>query len=399
MPEAVRKEEDEQKELDREDERALFAQAIADDPDISDDDKGSFLGATEKREEKEEKEEKEEVEQNPAKQKEEADDTNQPSVDHETTGFEWLEDLPEEKRDLARGIVNRQGQQIARLDQRVRSHLGQLRPAQRLISELQRKVRQFENDQPKQTQGGFDGEANKRAYNDRIDSEYKEFPEEADKLKTLYAESLDGVLRSIPAPQPERKQQAQTGPDPQNEMQHLSTAYSDWGERRFSPEFNQWIRTQPQDMQQILNSPFAADNIALLDAFTESYPDWEAPQQPKNFYSVQQAQHSPLFRGWAEAEGINPDTNFGSMPDIERDWILNRFKSDLASAYADDDGEVEQDDRSQKLANRRKQQLKDRSPGSRRTAVRPGQQIDLDTEEGQRAYFKMLVDDDPDLRN
>jgi len=394
-----------QKESDQQDidERALFAQSIADDDDISEDEKTAILG------------EADEAPAAAAADEGDGDEAAAPAATDESkapavepgeptpaAGFDWLEDLAEEKRAKAKEFIEKQGQQIARLDQRVRSHLGQLRPAQKMITQLQRENHQLRTNPPK-PQTGFDAANTLKAYSDKIDREYEDFPEEAEKLKTLFKESLDGVLQALPAPEKARVPQAPSGPDPRNELQHLSTAYSDWGERRFSPEFDGWVRTQPEDVRQLLNSPFAADNIALLDAFTQSNPSWEPPQRPEDFYSVHQAQHSPLFRGWAEAEGINPDTNFGAVPDYERDRILTRFKTDLASVYADDNGaeqHVEQQGgKGRRLAQRRSQQLKDRDPGSRRTSVIPGKPIDLDTKEGQRALFEQMIADDPDLRN
>jgi hypothetical protein len=331
---------------------------------------------------------------------EQADDGDAGEVAPEPTGLEWLEELPEEKRTGAKDFIERQGQASARLEQRVSSHLGQLRPAQRTIAQLQTKIRQMADQAPAANPitNNPTVEAQKKAYNEWVDSEYEDFPEEAAKLKTRYAESLDGVLGAIPAPQ-QRPAPTLAGPNPREERMHLEQAYSDWGERRYSPEFDQWIATQQPDTKQLLNSPFAADNVALLDAFTRDNPDWTSPQTPDAFHSLQQARHSPLFRGWAEAEGINPDANPATLPDYQRDMILSRFKQELTTVQNELHAESENDPKVERLAQRRSNQLKDRGPGSRRVGIKPGEQINLDTEEGQRAYYKQLIASDPELKD
>lgn len=365
-------------------ERALFDKAVADDPDVE-------VVAAEKEPEEEPEEPQEEQE---AEQGKEVEVKDQPKEEKKPTGLEWLDEIPEDIRTKAQDIINRQGQAIARLDQRVKSHLGQLQPAQRTIAQLQQKLRQMEAQTP-ESPVIPNVDAKRKAYNDWIDKEYNEFPEEAAKLKKQFSDSLDGVLGELPAP-PKPQPMTMAGPDRREEVQHLATAYSDWGERRFSPEFNQWFTTLDADSKQLLNSPYAADNIALLDAFTRDNPDWMPPQTPEAFYSLAQAQHSPLYRGWAQAEGINPDLNLAAVPDYQRDALLTRFKQDLGAVHT----ELEQanDPKVLKLAQRRSQQLKDRNPGQRRAGIKPGQTIDLDTEEGQRAYFQQLIDADPDLK-
>lgn len=367
----------------------MFNQAVIDDPDIADEDKPTV----------EEGDEPPAGEQPQGEVTPQGEAQPQDEVPAQPTGFEWLEDLPDEKRGQARQIIDRQGQQIARLEQRVASHLGQLQPAQRVISQLQQRLRQVESQRAKESPSMPDVEKHKKAVYDRIDKEYEEFPEEAAKLKALFAESLDGVVRSIPSPPARPEAPAMAGPDPRSEIQHLVTAYSDWGERRFSPEFDNWFARQSPDTQQMLNSPYASDNVALLDAFTRDNPDWVPPQTAEEFHSLAQAQHSPLYRGWAQAEGINPDLNLAQVPDYTRDMILQRFKTDLGAVRKELEHEPTKDTRAERLAQRRSKQLEDRAPGSvRRSGIKPGQPIDLDTEVGQRAYFDQLVATDPDLR-
>ena len=353
-------------------ERALFLQEIDDDPDLD------HL--------KTKQEEPEQDKPPEAKKPEKAE--------KEPTGLEWLDDIPEDRRKTAQAFIERQGQEIARLDQRVKSHLGQLRPAQRTIAQQQQRIRQLREQQPKTLPTNPNIEAQKKAYADWVDEEYSEFPEEAQKLKTRYGESLDGVLGAIPATTTDQPETL-AGPDPKEEVQHLATAYSDWGERRFSPAFEQWFEGQDSNTQSLLNSPLAADNVELLDAFTRDNPDWEPPQSPEDFYSPIQAQHSPLFRGWCEGEGINPDTNFAVMPDYKRDQLMNRFKTDLGAVQS----EQEPDPKVTKLRQRRSNQLQDRGPGSRRVGVTPGAKLDWDSDEAQRAYFKQLIAEDPDLNH
>ena len=315
----------------------------------------------------------------------------------EPTGFEWIDDLSEEGQAHVKEFMGRSSETIARLDQRVRSHLGQLQPAQRTIAALSGKLREAEGKLVKQQPSAINLEDRIKDFGKWADEEYKEFPEEAAKLKTQFAESLDGVSQVLETATPQIQPTTVAGPDQREEVQHLATAYSDWGERRYSPEFGQWIATQQPAMKSLLNSPYAADNVALLDAFTRDNPYWAPPQTPDTFHSLAQAQHSPLYRGWAEGEGINPDMNLAQVADYDRDAILSRFKNDLGAEIAELD--VEQGDPPvSKLAERRAAQLQNRDPGSTRRGVKPGDKIDLNTEEGQRAYFDQLIAADPDLK-
>jgi len=370
-------------------ERALFADEIEKDPDLDDE------PVKAKVEPEPEPEPEPEVEGEPVAAEPEKEPEKEPEL---PTGLEWIEQLPEGERKKATEFIQRQGQAIARLDQRVKSHLGQLQPAQRAVAQMRNQIRELEGKLSKQQPTESPVIADKiKSYNEWVDSEYSDFPEEAQKLKTQFAESLDGVQRVLQAAVPSRQQsQVPAGPNREEEVQHLSTAYSDWGERRYSPEFDQWIATQPPETVQLLNSPFAADNVALLDAFTNDNPDWTAPQSPDQFYSLRQAQHSPLFRGWAAGEGINPDVNVAAMPDYQRDSLMTRFKKDLGTVL--NEIQAEATPTTNRLAQRRKQQLQDRDPGSRRLGVKPGQAVDLDTAEGQRAYYEQLLAADPDLK-
>lgn len=374
-------------------ERAAFEQAIDEDPDLSHE-AGARPPAPEL--EAKEEEDDEEPEAPAAESEEQPPEAQEQKPESKVpTGLEWLDELPEEKRAQAQEFIERQGQAIARLDQRVASHLGQLRPAQRALSQMQRKLRELQQEQTQQKGSVPESVAKRRAdMHKRIDEEYADFPEEATKLKALFDESLDGIVSGIPQHRPPPDPTLR-GPDRSEEQQHLQTAYSDWGERRYSPEFEQWLANQPNETKQLLNSPFAADNIALLDSFTRDNPDWQPPQTPEDFHSLYQAVHSPLFRGWAEGEGINPDMNPSKMPDHQRDMILSRFKADFSGVLAE---LQETDTKGTKLRQRRQQQLQNRDPGSRRMGIKPGQKIDLDTEEGQRAYFDQLVSSDPDIR-
>lgn len=328
----------------------------------------------------------------------------------EPTGLEWLEELSEESRAAAQGMLTRQAQSIARLDQRVRSHLGQLQPTQRAVEQLRIQLRERDTkleELQKQLPNsvGVDVTAHLKALYDHIDKEYADYPDEAAKLKTLARESVDGLVRSIPAPAPEKRageSQPVPGVDKQSEIHNLALVYSDWGERRYSPEFFEWISSQPPEVKQLLHSPYASDNIILLDNFTADNPDWVPPQRAQDFHSLAQARHSPLFRGWAEAEGINPNADFRRIPDHQRDFILSRFKADLAQVDSEDDAGEQapepQAPQAQRIVNRRSEHLRDRNPGPRRLAVRPGQPLDLNTRDGQIALYNQFIDEDPDAR-
>ncbi len=363
-------------------ERAEYNKAVGEDPDIEDTDI-PVVDEPKAKDDEGEDEPKAKDTVEPVK----------PEPEKEPTGLEWIDELPEATQTQAKDFIDRQGQTIARLDQRVSSHLGQLRPAQRAIAKLTRELGDLRGKLVEQQPPAIDIENRKKAFNDWADVEYKEFPEEATKLKTRFAESLDGIPEVLATATPPVQPIPRAGPDQTEETQHLATAYSDWGERRFSPEFEQWIASQSEATVSLLNSPYAADNVALLDAFTQANPDWIAPQTPDQFHSLAQAQHSPLFRGWAEGEGINPDLNLATVPDFQRDMLLTRFKTDLSTVLTEQD-----DPKVTKLAERRSKQLQNRDPGSRRLGVTPGQQIDLNTEDGQRAYYQQLIKEDPDLK-
>jgi hypothetical protein len=321
------------------------------------------------------------------------------------TGMEWLENLPEEDQPAVKAMLARMAEDNARLQQRVSSHLGQLQPAQRMIAQLQRKVTQLEQmAAPKPGETPAQVKEKVDAMNAWIDKEYEDYPEEAAKLKAQLTELSDGLAQSLESVQAPAGQPPATQPhvpERNNEVAHLTAAYPDWGERRYSPAFDQWIRQQPPDVVQLLNSPYASDNVALLDRFSADNPEWVSPQTPDEFVSYSQAQYNPLFRGWAEAEGFNPDTPVNMLTPNQQGLILQQFKADLGEAYKEQqegDGDPEPAGVTQRVTRRRQAQLRDRDLGSRRSGIRAGDRIDLDTEEGQRALYNQYVEQDPDLK-
>jgi hypothetical protein len=389
-------------------ERAMYDQAVEADPDLEVEVKAEPVVEIEEEEKDEKPVEQELGEDGKPVVEQELDEDGKPVVEEELdkdgkpvakeekkpTGLEWLDTLSEEDRTKADKFIERSSEVLARSNQRVDSHLGQLQPAQRAITRLTRENRTL-REAAEKMRPSVNVEDIIKDHNEKIDKEFSEFPEEATKLKKLFKDSLDGVAEVLETATPAVQQETIVGPDKQEEIQHLATAYSDWGERRFSPELNEWLGKQSQDTVKLINSAYAADNIALLDAFTRDNPDWKPPQKPEDFHSLQQAQHSPLFRGWAEGEGINPDVDVRTIADFQRDTILTRFKTDLGVVISE--AEQKADPKVTKLESRRREQLQDRSPGSKRSPIKPGTKLDLDTEAGQRAYYNQLIAADPDI--
>lgn len=373
-------------------ERAEFQKAVNDDDDIEGKVEPDLTQATEEAgeidppEKSTEEPEAEEKEADPKPEEEKP----------EPTGFEWIADLPEEGQAKIKELMQRSSAALARQTQIASSHLGQLRPAQKLLGTLTEKVRDLKEELGKQ-RPTIDLEDRMKDLYTQIDEQYQEFPEEATKLKKQISDSLDGVadvLKTAQTPTP--ADTVVDGPDLRNERQHLETVYSDWGERRFSPEFQAWLTTQPNEIKALSNSGYASDNIELLDRFTQAHPTWMPPQTPGEFHTVFQAQYSPVFRAWAQGERINPDTDFRQVPDHERDMIMGRFRSDFGE-YLSEVKQEQDDPRATTVGERRKRQLENRDPSTRRTSIKPGQVPDLNTEEGQRAYFQQLIDQDSDI--
>lgn len=387
---------------DLEIQKELYRREVEADPDL--DDLPEPPAAVKKDEEDDDEDDPPNLEAVPKDQHQEDDDKPEPTPEQE--GIAWLNTLPEEDQKEAKAFLQRLGNDLARKDQIARSHLGQLRPAQQAVARLQRRVRELEAAKGEQQQGAPDVDKQIADYNKWVDEEYKDFPEEADKLKAQFAERLDGVKQVLQQAKPQKREDApeMAPPDPRREMQHLETAYSDWGERRHSVEFSQWFSRQPPQVKMLLNSPYGTDNIEIMDRFTADNPEWQPPQTPDEFVDYAQARHSPLFKGWAEAVGLNPQIAPGQLNDHQRDMIMRDFRRDLGTAHElhseemagpGDQGKPE-NPAAERLAKRRQAQLKDRQPGSRRSGVTPGQVFDLDTEEGQKAYYKALVAADKD---
>lgn len=420
MPEAARQQEAEPtpEELEQQ-EREAFEQAVAEDPELADEPASEpSLEAVKSDVERRRKDEGDEDEQQQDGEPTEKG-ARQDQVEEEQipTGLEWLGSLSEEEAGAAKSLLTRQAETIARYEQRIASHLGQLRPAQRIIAKLQRQLAQVQQSpraMPEKFKTAVDNAIKS------IEKDYEDYPEEASKLKALVTELSDGFTQSLesvqqqspqqqpPTPgQPQQPRPAPHLPDRNNEFAHLSAAYSDWAERRYSPAFDEWIRQQQPDVVQLLNSPYASDNVALLDAFSADNPDWQAPQTPDEFVSYPQAQHNPMFRGWAETVGFDANVPASMLTPNQQGLIIAQFKRDLGEAWRQErEGDPDGGDDGQqqggqpvteRIAARRAAQLRDRDPGSRRSGIRAGDRIDLDTDEGQRALFNQMVDADPDI--
>lgn len=158
-------------------------------------------------------------------------------------------------------------QENSRLHNDVRANAGR-------VSALTKKLNELSEAQKKQA-GDSLGDVPQLAGKNFEEVE-RDWPEVAEYVRTMVGEAVKHTRHAVQRDlQPLQQgyqsiQNSQYEAQREMERQRLSEVHNDWQNVVQSRPFNQWLSGQPQGVVQLMDSPHADDNIALLNLFKSS---------------------------------------------------------------------------------------------------------------------------------
>lgn len=198
---------------------------------------------------------------------------------------EWFKSLPD---DVRSGLVE-QNKYTQYLYQSYQALQGRLAPVQRENADLRERLRKHEQ-APTPTLEDLEK-------NDAYKEIAEEFPEEAKSLKGVFAskerESQQVKQQAQQLKQALDEQRQQTT---QRELQRLESQHPDWMNVTNSQPFQQWksvVEANPQmypEMANKLSSPWAEDNVDVLNQFKKDYAEYTGNGQQPPAQNSQQPQ-------------------------------------------------------------------------------------------------------------
>lgn len=193
------------------------------------------------------------------------------------------------------------------------SDLGRQNAYQRQIQEKDQLIAQLQSAQS----------ANPGVVNKHWDTLKEDYPDIAQGISSLleekdsrHAREIESLKNSI-APIQAQAQQSFV----QQQYSMLEQEHPDYAEIAASPEFNQWVQTQPHNVQQMMESDNAADAAYLLRTYkNEKSPGVQATSELKQRREKQlrQAQNVPS-RGGRSQQVMPPDDDFEAAFDYFAD--------------------------------------------------------------------------------
>jgi hypothetical protein len=193
------------------------------------------------------------------------------------------------------------------------SDLGRQNAYQRQIQEKDQLIAQLQSAQS----------ANPGVVNKHWDTLKEDYPDIAQGISSLleekdsrHAQEIEALRNSI-APIQAQAQESFVA----QQYQMLEREHPDYAEIAASPEFNQWVQTQPQNVQQMMESDNAADAAYLLRTYkNETSPGIQANSELKQRREKQlrQAQNVPS-RGGRSQQVMPPDDDFEAAFDYFAD--------------------------------------------------------------------------------
>lgn len=193
------------------------------------------------------------------------------------------------------------------------SDLGRQNAYQRQIQEKDQLIAQLQSAQS----------ANPGVVNKHWDTLKEDYPDIAQGISSLleekdsqHAREIESLKNSI-APIQAQAQQSFV----QQQYAMLEQEHPDYAEIAASPEFNQWVQTQPHNVQQMMESDNAGDAAYLLRTYkNEKSPGVQATSELKQRREKQlrQAQNVPS-RGGRSQQVMPPDDDFEAAFDYFAD--------------------------------------------------------------------------------
>jgi len=226
----------------------------------------------------------------------------------ETPGEDNIDnDVTEETEATAEGDIEAEApdelalskKEIERLNHKYNSDLGRQNALQRKIDEQSQQIQAFQSkSNPEKEKSTGEWDTANEDYPDIMGAVNARF-ETQDANHKRELENVRGEL------QPFHEQAKQQSHDMQ--MNQLDTAHSDWRDVVAGDEYKNWLGAQPSNVQSMMDSPSAADNIYLIDGFKSAHPSKAQSVQQRRQKQLQQAQTVPPRGGHANTNVISDD--------------------------------------------------------------------------------------------
>lgn len=248
-------------------EEQIWAELESEDEEVETPEEPEAEQDDEEPEEDDEPDQPERSPEQPDRQPEQRSETEEP----EQSEPEWWKSLDDDAKKEIQQTFSQQEQQLQRMQQQYNSLHGKVAPTQRELEKarkeyaaLEKRLQAYEN-APSSLEELEKSEAFKNLLEDA--------PEDADALKKAVSllvsqreEDARAKLESTERALVEERE-ART----QRELNRLQQAHPDWQPAIQSNEFTVWRNALPQDQQQtvkqMLASPYADENIEVLNAF------------------------------------------------------------------------------------------------------------------------------------
>jgi hypothetical protein len=195
--------------------------------------------------------------------------------------------------------------EIERLNHKYASDLGRQSALQRKIDEQSQQIQEFQSrSNPEKEISTGEWDTANEDYPDIMGAVNARF-EKQDANHKRELESVRGEF------QPYHDQAKQQKHDMQ--MSQLDTAHSDWRDVVVGDDYKNWLGEQPLNVQSMMNSSSASDNIYLLDGFKSANPSKAQSVQQRRQKQLQQAQTVPPRGGRANSNVISDDDFEGAF--------------------------------------------------------------------------------------
>lgn len=195
---------------------------------------------------------------------------------------------------------------------------GRVSAFQRQNEQLKQQLAQASQRTAQQPAG--DNPENSGMSDEKWESLKKDYPDIAEAMelqlngmRTKYESQINEIKQKV-QPLEQYQQKTQHDNHINSQMQSLNSAHPDWQDVVKTPDYSQWLRTQPASVQELMNSTDAQDNIFLLNTFKAT----RAPQAP----------------------AVNPVTQKREKALQQARTIPNRSRNGAQSVIAEDDFEA-----------------------------------------------------------
>lgn len=225
-------------------------------------------------------------------------DKSEPHNDSELS--ETVGEAPQEQfQESETDELTRSRQEIETWKHKYNSDLGRQNALQRKIQEQAGQLAEMQSQKSQvHNETSSEWEAVKEDYPDIADA----FDAKQNATNAKYERIINELKGEIA---PIKQQAEQQSVDMQ--INQLTSAHQDWQEIVATSDYHEWLNTQPAQVQSMMSSQEASDNIFLLNTYKASMPSSSQNVQQRRQRQLQQAQTVPNRTSRAKTSAVAED--------------------------------------------------------------------------------------------